>query len=86
METLYYGSREWANSVLVYCIEELNNVGRDLSARRLEVFHFLDELESYSWWWQARCVRWHLNLAIKRGRFTLERSESDPDTVVGGLS
>ena len=82
----YYGSKDWANHILVYCIEELNHVERDLSARRVEVFHFLKELEFYGWKWQADRLRNHINLAIKQGRFTLERSESDPIKGGGGLS
>ena len=82
---LYYGSHDWANWVLVHCIEELNRVDRDLSARRIEVFCFIEDLELYGWKWQADRVRNHINLAIKRGRFTLERSESDPSKR-GGLS
>ena len=84
---LYYGSKNWANHILVYCIEELNHVERNLSARRIEVFYFLRELEFYGWKWQADRLRNHINLAIKRGRFTLERSESDPiNKGKGGLS
>jgi hypothetical protein len=85
-QKLYYGSKDWANHILVYCIEELNDVERDLSARRVEVFYFLGELESFGWKWQADRLRNHINLAVKRGRFTLERSETDPSKGLGGLS
>ena len=83
---LFYGSKNWSNHILMHCIEELNHVERDLSARRIEVFHFLKELEFYGWKWQADRLRNHINLAIKQGRFTLERSESDPIKGRGGLS
>jgi len=82
---LYYGSKNWANHILVYCIEELNHVERDLSARRIEVFHFLEEMEFYGWRWQADRLRNHIHLAVKRGRFTLS-AESDPIKGKGGLS
>ena len=85
---LFYGSKNWANHILVYCIEEVNHVDRSIKGRRPEVFHFLKELEFYGWYWQAKVLRHHINLAIKKRVFsrrrlssssslTLERSESD---------
>jgi hypothetical protein len=73
----YYGSRDWANNVLVLCIEEVFNGERDLSARRLEVFYFLEELETYGFWWQVSRLRNWINLGVKKGVFTLS-AESDP--------
>ena len=85
-EKLYYGSQDWANWVLVHCIEELHNVDRVLSARQIEVFYFLKELASYGYWWQVARLRNHIHLAIKQGHFTLEQSESDLLIEKGGIS
>jgi len=76
-EKPYYGSKEWANFVLVSCIEELNNVERNLSARRTEVFYYLRELEFHNYWWQVARLRNHIHLAIKKGTFTAEHGEAD---------
>ncbi|MCJ7424004.1 hypothetical protein MUP01_07020 [Candidatus Bathyarchaeota archaeon] len=84
--SLVYGSKAWSNAVLRASIKELNNVDRVLSARSLEVFYFLAELEKHGFRWQNARLRNHINLAVKRGRFTLEQSESDPKEVVGGAS
>ena len=73
----YYGSKEWANSVLRLAIQELKNSARVLSARQLEIYYFLGELEAYGWIWQAKRLRNHIHLAIKKGTFTAERSEAD---------
>ena len=81
-----YGSVAWANLVLRLAIREITNEHRVLSARRSEVFYLLGELEKHDFWWQADRLRNHINLAIKNGRFTLERSESDPLKAVGVTS
>ena len=80
----YYGSKDWANSVLRIAIGELKNKDRVLSARQLEIFYFLGELEAYGFVWQAKRLRNHIHLAIKKGMFTAERSEADPLKVGGG--
>jgi len=83
----YYGSREWANSVLRLAIQELKNKDRVLSARQLEVFYFLGELESYGFVWQARRLRNHVHLAIKKGFLqSLGREIDPPKKGVGGSS
>jgi hypothetical protein len=75
----YYGSKDWANAVLRLTIQELKNTDRVISARQIEIFHFLHELESFGYWWQVARLRNHIHLAIKqdRFRFTAERSEAD---------
>lgn len=75
----YYGSKDWANAVLRLTIQELKNTDRVLSARQIEIFHFLHELEKCGYWWQVVRLRNHIHLAIKqdRFRFTAERSEAD---------
>lgn len=78
--------KAWANRVLRLAIAEINNADRVLSARRVEVFYLLGELERLGYWWQVARLRNHINLGIKKGVFTLERSESDPLSKVGGLS
>ena len=80
-----YGEKAWANAVLREAIEELYNSNRVLSARNLEVFYFLGELERFGFKWQVARLRNHINLAVKRGRFTISK-EIDPKEVVGGLS
>ena len=84
----FYGSKEWANRVLKIAIAEVNNSGRVLSARQLEVFHYLHELERFGYWWQVARLRNHIHLAIKQGRFrfTAERSEADYQPKAGGDS
>ena len=72
----YYGSRAWANAVLRLAIAELKNTDRVLSARQLEVFHYLHELESHGYWWQSARLRNHINLAVKKGRFTARSADS----------
>jgi hypothetical protein len=84
IESSYYGSREWANSVLRLAIQELKNTDRVLSARQLEVYYFLGELERLGFKWQVARLRNHINLAVKQGRFTSRRL--DPLKDVGGLS
>lgn len=78
--------KTWANQVLKIAIAELKNTDRVLSARQLEIFYYLHELEAYGYRWQVARLRNHINLAIKQGRFTAERSEADPLNEVGGLS
>lgn len=80
-----YGSKEWANYILIHCIKEINRVERDLPARRLEVIYFLKELEAYGFWWQASRVRNWIHLGIKKGVFTLS-AESDPSKGKEGIS
>jgi len=80
----YYGSKDWANSILRLAIAELKNENRVLFARQQEIFYFLHELEVYGYWWQVARLRNHINLAIKQGRFTARRA--DHFSHVGGLS
>lgn len=84
METPYYGSKAWANSVLKLAIKELKNKDRILSARQLEVFYFVGELKKYGWSWQVDRLRNQINLAIKNGTFTTRRV--DPSKRERGLS
>jgi hypothetical protein len=80
-----YGQKAWANDVLREAIRELNNVDRVLSARSLEVFYFLGELERHGFKWQVTRLRNHINLAIKKGRFTISK-EINPIEEMGGSS
>jgi len=73
----WYGSREWANSVLRLAIQELKNKGRVLSARQLEVFYCLEVLEEAGFVWQVKRLRNHIHLAIKKGIFTASPCEAD---------
>lgn len=79
-----YGSKDWANSVLRLAIQELKNIDRVLSARQLEIYYFLHELERLGFKWQVARLRNHINLAVKEGRFTSRRL--DPSIKVGGAS
>lgn len=85
-----YGSKGWANIVLKLAIEELKNTDRVLSARQLEIFYFLGELERFGWRWQSARLRNHINLAIKQGRFSSSSftasAEADPIDHAGGDS
>jgi hypothetical protein len=84
VESSYYGSKDWANSVLKIAIAEVKNSQRVLSARQLEVFYFLDELRKYGWSWQVARLRNQINLAVKNGSFTSRRL--DPLKREGELS
>lgn len=68
-----YGKKAWANDVLRIAVKELSNVDRVLSARNLEIFYFLGELERFGFWWQVARLRNHINLAIKQNRFTISK-------------
>jgi hypothetical protein len=70
LSNLYVGSSQWANQVLRIAIHEINNVSRDLHARRLEVHYWLSELVDYGFKWHESRLRNHVNLAIKKGRFS----------------
>jgi len=70
LSNLWYGSSQWANQVLRIAIQEVNNVSRDLHARRLEVHYWLSELVDYGFKWHESRLRNHVNLAIKKGRFS----------------
>lgn len=72
----YYGSKEWANSILKIGIAECNNVGRVEFARLQEIFYIMRVLSENGYEWQARRLRNHYHLAIKRGRFTSRRLDS----------
>ena len=79
---LYHGSPSWANQVLRIAIHEVNNVHRDLSARRVEVHYWLSELVDYGFTWHVSRLRNHVNLAVKKGRFSFV----DPSSSLGGSS
>jgi hypothetical protein len=70
MPSFWYGSKSWANWVLKVAIHEINNVDRDLSARRIEVHHILKELDEKGFKWQAARLRNHINLAAKKRIFS----------------
>ena len=90
IELSYYGSREWANSVLKIGIGECKNVGRVEFARLQEIFYIMRVLSEYGFEWQARRLRNHYHLALKRGllqRSGAERSDDDPlNEELGGCS
>jgi len=79
---LYLGSVQWANCVLRISIHEVNNVHRDLSARRVEVHYWLSELVDYGFTWHVSRLRNHLNLAVKNGRFSF----AGPSSLGGSSS
>lgn len=64
------------NYLLREGIKELKNVDRVLSARQLEIYHYLDEFERLGFWWQAKRLRNQIHLAIKQGRFTARSADS----------
>ena len=76
MKSFYYGTKEWANSILSIAIADVYDTVRVLPARQVEIYHILRELEKYSYWWQAQRLRNHINLAIKTGRFTARSADS----------
>ena len=68
----FYGTKDWANWVLTYCIEEIFNKERYFGARQLEIYGFIEELDRYGWKWQAERVRNWIHLGIKKGTFYAE--------------
>lgn len=58
-------------------IKECNNIDRVGFARLQEIFHYISILSEAGFEWQARRLRNHYHLAIKKGHFTAERSEAD---------
>lgn len=72
------------NSLLREAIKELHNTDRVLSARQIEIYHYLDEFERLGFWWQAKRLRNQIHLAIKQGRFTAR--SADPIEGKGGPS
>lgn len=74
----YYGSKTWANELLRLGIAECKNVERVKFARLQEIFYCMRELSENGYEWQARRLRNHYHLALKKGCFTDERArESD---------
>jgi len=83
----YYGSKDWANSVLRLGVAECNNVDRVESARLQEVFYCLEVLEEAGFAWQVARLRNHLHLAVKKGFLqSLGREIDPPKKGVGGSS
>jgi hypothetical protein len=81
-----YGSVVWANFILRLGIAECNNVDRVGFARLQEIFYIMRVLSEHGYEWQARRLRNHLHLAMKKGRFTA-LARADPIKVGrGGLS
>jgi hypothetical protein len=72
----------WANAVLKIAINDLKDVQRVLSARQLEIYYILHELQYHGFSWQVARLRNHIHLAIKTGRFTAR--SADPLKVAGG--
>jgi hypothetical protein len=83
-EGSFYGSKAWANWVLRCAISILKNESRDLASRQVEIYYWLFCLECEGFDWQARRLRNHINLAVKKGSFTARRA--DPIKGAGGLS
>ena len=68
----YYGTKAWANWVLVHCIEEIFNKNRVLFARQQEIYYFMGELERLGFWWQVERLRNWIHVGIKKGMFYAE--------------
>ena len=80
-KTFFYGSKDWANSLLKIGIQACNENHRVESSRFQEIFYCMRILSEHGYEWQARRLRNHYHLAVKRGRFTAERSEADSLSV-----
>ncbi|MCJ7632704.1 hypothetical protein MUP77_09990 [Candidatus Bathyarchaeota archaeon] len=76
-----YGSKGWANTVLAYCIEEIYNKDRVISARQQEIFHFLRELNEHGYWWQSSVLRAWIHRGMRAGVFTAS-AEADTQPKV----
>jgi hypothetical protein len=81
-----YGSIAWANLVLRLGIAECKNVGRVEFARHQEILYCIRILEKAGFWWQARRLRNHYHLAIKKGFLQLSKRADPIKEGLGGLS
>jgi hypothetical protein len=68
-----YGSREWANGVLVHAIREIYGRGASqVQFSRLQIiFHYRDELRAKGFWWQVKILNFHLHRAQRKGLMVL---------------
>jgi len=85
LKTLSYCSKAWANSILKIGIADCKNKPRVESARLQEIFYIMRVLSERGFEWQARRLRNHYHLAIKRG-FLQRAKRADPIGGQGGLS
>lgn len=64
----YYGSKEWANSLLRIAIADCRDLARDPGSCSQEILYIKRELLNYGFVWQSTVLGFHYNLRLRNLR------------------
>jgi hypothetical protein len=84
---VYYGSKEWANSVLRIGIADCRDLDRDRGSCSQEIMYCMKILSEAGYVWQVGILRYHYHLRLRNLRVLQRAKRADPiNEGMGGLS